>query len=129
MSEKTSIAFIISHGDLAFELKKVSEKLTATSIELFPFSNSKLSLEEIENLIIEKIDESNADYSYIFVDLMGGSCWIAANRVKRQRPDSVILSGVNLALLLSFQINQPKMAIDDLIVKITEDAKKGIASR
>jgi mannose/fructose-specific phosphotransferase system component IIA len=121
--------FLVCHGDLAFELIKLSKNFMCASTDLFPYSNSVQSLENIEQDILQQMDKRQFDHNFILVDLVGGSCWLAANRIQKERSNCTVISGVNLPLLISLQINCPSLDIDSLTEKIMNDAKKGIIKK
>jgi len=126
MSKEKSICFLISHGDLARELGEVAQKFFQEAQPLYCYSNEHLSVEEIVEGVSAKLRESLAEHAYIFVDLMGGSCWQAALRIKKDFNFVSVISGMNVPVIVSFAMNCPRMGHAELIKKLEEDAKKGI---
>lgn len=120
---------IITHGTLACSIRKAAEHLTTPPSEVYCYSNQESVLEEIEASIIEITEEKKPDHLMIFVDIFGGSCWIAANRIKHKAENTSIISGVNIPMLVSYFLNYQRLDRDTLIEKIVSDAKKGIVSR
>lgn len=120
---------IITHGNLAGCLKRVTEKLIVPSTEVAYYSNKDLSLDEIEKEIQNVRAESKPEKSVFFVDLVGGSCWLLANRIKRNATDMVVIGGVNVPMLISYHMNIDTLNWNQLIEKIVEDGKKGILAR
>ncbi len=47
----------------------------------------------------------------IFTDLPAGSCTMAARRLQRERPELVVVTGVNLAALLDFVFSEASDAL------------------
>lgn len=86
-------------------------------------------LEEIEEAITRQIETEKPEKVAIFVDLVGGSCWISANRIKHGNKDIAVIGGVNVPMLVSYFINYERLQWQDLLNKITEDARKGILCR
>jgi len=118
---------IITHGNLAHCLKGIAEKLVAPSVEVKSYSNLELSLEEIEKQIREDIEKQKPEKIIIFVDLAGGSsCWFLAHRLKKGNEDVTVVAGVNVPLIVSYQMYIERLEWKDLIEKIVEDGKKGI---
>ncbi len=126
---KKVLAFVITHGELACSLAQVSEKLTVPPIPLQCYSNKTRTSEDIVFEIQKRIEDEKPEKTIIFVDLIGGSCWIMGNRIKRDNPDISVIAGVNVPMLISFYINFSRMNWSDLLQKIVEDAKKGIVIR
>lgn len=120
---------IITHGDLGCEARNVSDKLVHSLDHIFCYSNQVDSLDVIQKNILTVISEKQPEHILILTDLMGGSCWLLANRIKQQIPEATVISGLNIPLLISYKINHDKLEWDDLIRKITEDGIKGIVVR
>lgn len=123
------LAFIITHGDLGCSLARVSEKLMMPTLNLHCYSNQILTSDEIVRQINEKIKTTQPKNIIIFVDLIGGSCWVIGNRIKHEFPEVALVSGVNVPMLVSFFVNSKRLGWQELLEKITADAKKGILFR
>jgi len=123
---KNYLSIIVTHGNLAIGLKDVSNKFLPLEFPVYTFSNEKDSIEIIVEDITKKIEEHKPEKVAIFVDLLGGSCWHAAMKLKKISPDIAIITGVNIPLLVSFAANYNRMEWPDLLIKLEEDAKKGI---
>ena len=124
---KNYYSCIITHGKLAHCLKGISEKLVVPAVEMEAYSNMELSLDDIEKKIQENLEKKKPDKIVYFVDLAGGSsCWILAHRLKKGNKNVAVIAGVNVPLLVSFQMYVDRLDWDDLLKKIVEDGKKGI---
>jgi len=123
---KNYYACIVTHGTLANCLKGLAEKLVVTSAPLVAYSNLELSLEEIEQNIWEDIEKQKPEKIILFVDLAGGSCWLLANRMKKRDENITIVAGVNVPLIVSYQMHVERLPWEDLLKKIIEDGKKGM---
>lgn len=120
---------IITHGTLACSIRKAAEHLTPAPGEVFCFSNQETVLEEIEASIEAMAAAKKPHKIVLFTDMFGGSCWIAANRIKHRYENTAVISGVNIPMLVSYYINYQRLDWDALLEKIIADAKKGIVSR
>ena len=124
------LGVVITHGDLACSLGRVSEKLVSSQIKLRCFSTQVLSSEDIIRDINKEIAAANPQRILIFVDLMGSNCWIIGNKLKHEHPEkTAVVSGANVPMLVSYLINAPRLEWDALLEKIVADAKKGIVLR
>jgi len=123
---KEIISFIITHGNLAEELNKVSQIFLPAAFPTFVYSNQKDSIEKIVEDCSSKINEHNPDKIIVFVDLLGGSCWHAAMSIKKGFDNTSIITGVNIPALISFSTNYNRMNWEELLVKIEDDSKKAI---
>ena len=120
------LACVITHGALAGSLKAVVEKLVAQAPELHCFSNQESDIEAIGSAIQDLVENRKPDKIIIFVDLMGGSCWLSANRLKHFDENITIAAGVNLPMLVSYCVNYERLKWPELLIKIEADAQKGI---
>ena len=120
---------LITHGDMAKSMKLVVEKLVGQESNLYCFSNQTSGFEEIEAKISELAAEQYPTKIIIFVDLMGGSCWVASNRLKHKFSNLTIAAGVNIPMLVSYFINIERLEWPELMEKISADAKKGVVVR
>lgn len=124
---KSFAIFILTHGDLAFSLKNTVENIIGKQPPIFPYTNKIDTLPLLFEKINNHLHELNTKNLYLFVDLVGGSCWSLANMLKKENPGLVVLGGVNIPMIVSFLINYENLDQTNLIIKIMEDAKKGIA--
>jgi mannose/fructose-specific phosphotransferase system component IIA len=118
--------FILAHEDFAESLKSTAEKITGSQPNIFPYSNKIDSLQIIFKKINEQLAIMQSHKIYVFVDLIGGSCWSLANMIVKEHPEIIVIGGVNLPLVISFINNQEKLETESLTQKIIEDSKKGI---
>jgi mannose/fructose-specific phosphotransferase system component IIA len=120
---------IVSHENLSFEIKSLVEKLTHTNDIIHCYTNQKESLEILEKQILDDISHAQPKHILLLADLVGGSCWFLANKIKKSLPETVVIGGVNIPLMVSFLMNYEKMEWEQLINKIVEDGRKGIIVR
>ena len=120
---------IITHGNLGCEIKQVIEKLVHPLDHVHCFSNQVDSLDILEQKILTAVSKCKPEHVLLIADLMGGSCWLLANRLKRNIPEAAVIAGINIPLIISYHMNHENLEWDELITKIIEDAKKGIVVR
>jgi len=124
------LAIVVTHGDLACSLAKVSEKLVGAQEQLYCYSTQVLSSEEIIREINDEIRTRNPEKILVFVDLMGSNCWIIGNKLKHEHADkTTVISGVNVPMLISYLINHSRLEWQALLDKIVTDAQKGMVVR
>jgi len=61
----------------------------------------------------------------VFTDLGSGSCAFTARRIALQRPDTGIITGVNLAVLLDFVFHR-EMPLGELVERLVEKGRAGV---
>jgi len=129
MSGKAYFTALITHGDLAKSMKQVTKRLIVSSTKIYYYSNKKQTLEEIETEIAKERERLQPEKSIFFVDLVGGSCWILANRIKQNSSDIAVVGGVNMPMLVSYHLNYNRLEWNELLDKIVSDGNKGIVKR
>ncbi len=100
MSSSTIRAIVAGHGDFASGLVSAVAQITGRGDALLALTNRDLGGAEIESLLSGQLDQTGA--AIVFIDLPAGSWALAARRVQRQRPELVVVTGVNLAALLDY---------------------------
>lgn len=115
-------AIVAGHGDLATGLLSAVSQITGRDDVFVGLSNRALSAQDVERLLREAVDAHGA--GVIFTDLPAGSCTMAARRLQRERPDLVVVTGVNLAALLDFTFSES----DDAAAAAGGAVEKGRAS-
>ena len=123
---KNYLGFILTHGDLAEELKQSAQKLMPLYFPIFAFSNKILTMENILLEMEKQFAQYNPERVVLFVDLLGGSCWHAAMNFKKKYPQVAVITGVNIPSLISFNTNFERLDWADLLQKVEEDSKKAI---
>lgn len=120
---------IITHGNLGCEIKNVIDKLVHPLDHVHCYSNQVDSLELLEEKIRTKISEQQAEHVLLLADLVGGSCWLLANRIKQSVPGATVIGGLNIPLMISYHMNYENFEWNALIDKIIEDGKRGMIVR
>ena len=65
---KNYLSVIITHANLAVELKEASQKLLPSDIPILTYSNQKQDIDDIVNNVIENIGKLNPEKAVIFVE-------------------------------------------------------------
>src|SRR5471032_610514 len=86
-------AIVAGHGDFAAGLVSAVEQITGRGGQLIPVAVQKLSVEDIETLLRERMIE--AGVRVIFTDLQAGSCTMASRRILRGMDNAVLIAGAN----------------------------------
>jgi len=120
------LAFIITHANLAYCLQKVSEHLTGLTDHFHVYSNEQVDLSLIEAEANDLILKTNPEKILIFTDLAGGSCWALSMKIKKNFPNTSIISGTNVPMLVSFLMNHQRLTWAELLEKIVDDGRKGM---
>ncbi len=121
---------IIAHGPLGSAFIEATRTIIGSDDGLFAISVNEMSHEEIEQRLRSLINEPRPDIDGIVIMacLRGGSSWNVSAAVIRGRSDVRLISGCNLAMVLSFVMNRDNMPLDELCQEMIKDAKQGIVS-
>jgi len=93
-------AILAGHGDFASGLASAVAQITGVDDAFALLSNRALGGDDILNALRAAVDAHGI--RVVFTDLPAGSCTFAARRLQRERPEIVLVTGVNLATLLDF---------------------------
>jgi PTS system N-acetylgalactosamine-specific IIA component len=92
-------AIVVGHGEFSAGLASAVQQITGMADQFICLSNTGMAPGDIELALRSHLSDG---VSVIFTDLPAGSATMAARRVARDRPELVLVSGVNLATLLDF---------------------------
>ena len=128
-------ALVITHGGIGEELVRVTEMILGPVPGLTAMSNDGKSAADITAQIkqwqIEVPDGEGGDDSsraskLILLDDYGGSCATSAQLACGQDPDTAIISGVNLAMLLGFVTWRKSGDFEELVAKVVQKGRESI---
>jgi mannose/fructose-specific phosphotransferase system component IIA len=128
-------ALVITHGDIGRELVRVTEMILGPIEGLKSMSNSGKSAVDITTEIKVWLDDDRVDVmppaggshkKLILLDDYGGSCATSAQLACGDHPDTSIISGVNLAMLLGFVTWRDSADFDHLVAKIVQKGREAI---
>ena len=122
-------AVLCGHGDFAAGMASAVAQISGRADVFTLVTNRDKSGEQIEQTIRAALD-ANA-IRVVFTDLPAGSATFAARRLQRERPELVLVTGVNLATLLDFVFAADDESADPAAVAATaaaHAAEKGRAA-
>lgn len=99
-------AIVIGHGDFAAGMQSAVQKITGRGDVLIALSAEECgscSLVQLVDLLRTRLRESGV--SVIFTDLQAGSATMAARKLLHDMPNTALVVGANLAVLLDFVLN------------------------
>lgn len=119
---------LLSHGRVAKSLIEACEQILGECPHMYAIDCASLTpsalYEQIQNLIER---ENLRDGLFILVGLRGGSLWNAGCRVVRNWPQTEIISGLNLPMVLSFATKKDRYSFNELGDVLVHDGKNGIS--
>lgn len=115
---------IVTHGNLAEELLTTARGIYGDFSHCRAISNAGKSTTSLYDDVVTTLDDGSS--CILFVDFIGGSCSHACLRLVTERPQTVLLSGVNLPMLLAFLNKRDKLSFADLPAAIVERGQAAI---
>jgi len=108
-------AIVVTHGNLGEELLQTAVSIVGDIKGCFAVSNSNKSpqvlCEELASIIA---DGERGGHFIVFVDFFGGSCCHACLTVQQEHPETRIIAGVNLPMILAFLNKRGEVEFDKL---------------
>ncbi len=128
-------ALVITHGGIGEELVRVTGMILGPVPGLTAMSNDGKSAVDITAQIKQwqvevpdgegGVDSARAS-KLILLDDYGGSCATSAQLACGQDPDTAIISGVNLAMLLGFVTWRESGDFEELVGKVVQKGREAI---
>jgi mannose/fructose-specific phosphotransferase system component IIA len=114
---------IVAHSSLAEGLVAAVRQISGFGEEaLRPLTNEGRGPDGLVAALTEAVGE---DPAILFTDLGSGSCAFAARRLALQRPNTAVICGANLPVLLDFVFHRD-MPLPDLVERLVEKGRSGI---
>ncbi len=115
---------IIAHASLAAGMVAAVRQIAGAEEEaLQPLSNDARGPESLIAAVRQAVGDAPV---ILFTDLGSGSCAFAARRVSIQRPNTAIVCGVNLPVLLDFVFHR-ELPLPELVERLIEKGRSGIS--
>lgn len=122
MSEKVR-GLMLAHGDLSAGLVDAVREIAGGDADVIqPLSNRARGPEALLETIQR---DAGAGPLLIFTDLASGSCAFAARKLATQRPDTAIICGANLAVLLDF-VFHADLPLAELVERLVSQGRGAI---
>lgn len=114
---------IVAHSSLAAGLVAAVQQIAGVGPEaLQPVSNEGRGPQELLAAVREVAGDSPV---IVFTDLASGSCAFAARKVALDRPDTGIICGANLAVLLDFVFHRD-LPLPELVDRLVDKGRGSI---
>jgi len=124
MSEDAVRGLIIAHSSLAAGLASAVRQIAGVGEEAIQaVSNEGRGPDGLLAVVRETVGEAPV---VLFTDLASGSCAFTARKVAMERPNTGIICGVNLPVLLDFVFHRD-LPLPQLVDRLIEKGKGGIS--
>jgi mannose/fructose-specific phosphotransferase system component IIA len=123
MSEGGVRGLVVAHASIAAGLVEGVRQIAGVPEEvLLPLSNIGCGPDALRQRLEEALGSGPA---VVFTDLGSGSCAFAARRVALERPDTAVVTGVNLPILLDFVFHRD-LSLPELVERLVEKGRAGV---
>lgn len=126
MEDHGVLGILVTHGTLGEELLRTSESILGPQGAVEVISNSGTSLESLSDRVRSLVSGHPERPVFLFVDLLGGSCGHACQEIRRLHPETIVVTGVNLPMLLEFLHNRDRVGIPELKERLLKKGRDGI---
>ncbi|HEV2147805.1 MAG TPA: hypothetical protein VGR37_10415 [Longimicrobiaceae bacterium] len=122
MSEEVR-GLIVAHSTLAEGMVAAVRQISGAGEDaLRSLTNEGRGPEGLVEAVSQELGDAPA---IIFTDLPSGSCAFAARKLSLSRPDTALVCGVNLTMLLDFVFHRD-MPLPQLVERLVEKGRAGI---
>lgn len=123
MSEEVR-GLVVAHSSLAEGLVSAARQISGAGEEVLrPLSNEGRGPEGLLEAVQRELGDAPA---ILFTDMPSGSCAFAARKITLSRPDTGVVCGVNLPILLDFVFHRD-LPLPQLVERLTEKGRAGIS--
>jgi PTS system mannose-specific IIA component len=128
MTDKHRMAacIIVTHGRLAEELVETARRIFGDFTGCFAVTNEGKSPNALYEEMMQLVDAQGGEPCVVFVDFTSGSCCHVCLRLRVDRDDIVIISGVNLPMLLAFLNKRDSVPFERLADEILDRGRNAI---
>jgi mannose/fructose-specific phosphotransferase system component IIA len=114
---------IVAHSSLAEGLVAAVRQIAGADEDaLLPLTNEGKGPEGLQQALAGAVGDAPV---ILFTDLGSGSCAFAARRFALQRPNTAVVCGANLPVLLDFVFHR-QMPLPDLVQRLVDKGRSGI---
>jgi mannose/fructose-specific phosphotransferase system component IIA len=117
------VGLVVAHATLAAGLADAARQVAGADEDtLKAISNQGMSPEALLDAIESAM---GPDPTVVFTDLGSGSCAFAARKLARGRPETAVVCGVNLPILIDFIFHR-NLPLSDLVERLVAKGRDGI---
>lgn len=117
---------IVTHGRLGEELIETAKIIYGDFADCYALTNDGKSPHVVFEEVSLLVRALEGQPCIVFVDFLGGSCCHACVRLKVERADLPVISGVNLPMLLAFLNKRTAVPFDRLPGEIIDRGHNSI---
>jgi PTS system mannose-specific IIA component len=108
------IGIIVTHGMLASELIATAKVIYGEFAGCYAVTNTAKSPQALLDEINSLINANRESRCVVFTDFFGGSCCHVCMKLRMERDDVPVITGVNLPMILAFLNKRDMIPFDGL---------------
>ena len=120
------VGIVVTHGKLGEALLNTAKAVCGDFSDCYAVSNNGLSPQALGEEVERIVDKDGKTQAIIFVDFFGGSCSHACIQIESTRPNTCVISGVNLPMLIAFLNKRDEVPFDRLPQEVIERSHNSI---
>ncbi len=117
---------IVTHGKLAAELLETVSTIIGEFSHCHAVTNSSKSPQALYDEVHALLESEQDCRCIVFVDYFGGSCSHTCLRIEHARPETCVISGVNLPMLLAFLNKRETLSFEDLTGEVVKRGQESV---
>ncbi len=121
-------AILITHGMLGAELLKVAGRLYGVPDGVAALTNEGRSGDDLVRHLHESLGPGS-DPIFVFLDMPGGSCLLAALSVAARDERIIVVTGVNLPMLLEFLHHRDTVSVEELLERVLSRGRDAVTRK
>jgi mannose/fructose-specific phosphotransferase system component IIA len=126
VEERPVAGLIVTHARLAAALQEAAGTIAGDTTWLEVVSNDGASPEELEQRVRAALVRIGPGPAVVFTDLGGGSCAVACRTVLADLPQTRLVTGVNLPILVDFLLRRRDLGVDALVERLVQRGRSSI---
>jgi len=120
-------ALVLTHGNIGEELVRVVEMILGPVTGLTADTNRGRSAQQVAEVVSSWLTGLDPEHGGIlFIDDYGGSCANAALLGGADASQATVLSGVNLAMLLTFATWREELPCEDVVQRVVDKGREAV---
>ncbi len=119
---------LLTHGPVGDAMIEAVRTIMGIDEGLYAISVTNMSITEIASRLRALVTAPAAEQDGVLImaSLRGGSCWNVSVGIAKEYPGIKVLSGLNLAMVLSFISKRDSLAMPELAEEVYQDGVRGV---
>ena len=118
---------LVAHGKVAECMMDAVQGILGKQTGWVCVSNVGMGLKDLSAAVGRAVDElSKSGELLVLTDMPGGSCHHVCQELVKTRPETRVVTGLNLMMLLEFFVKRDRHGVEDLVPLIRERGRDSV---